>query len=210
MVREGDLNYQKHLSRLAISGTVGKLSDNPDRHAKNAVLVCIILLSRAAIEGGLSPEIAMTLTDHYFQSVENCQNMQELQEIARTMQDDFVQRVHRARHSHLSGPVLEVCDYINLHIENSPSLGEIAEQLKYSKYYLSHKFEKEMGLSIGSYMMQRRLEKAANLLRSSSLTVKQVGEQLHFCSPSYFSKQFKAVYGVTPSEWASGKTEQEG
>lgn len=201
LVREGNLNYQKHMSRMAVTGTIGKLSDDPDRQMKNAMLVCIVLFSRAAIEGGLSPEISLTLTDHYFQGVENCKNMQELQTLARTMQDDFVMRVHRIRNSSISRPIQEVCDYINLHLEENPSLEQIARSTKYSKCYLSRKFKEEMGVSVGAFVMNRRLERATDLLKSNSLTVKEICERLKFCSSSYLAKQFKAVYGVIPSEW---------
>ena len=201
MVREGNLDYQKHMSRLAVSGSIGKLSDNPERQMKNAVLVCIVLFSRAAIEGGVAPEIAMTLTDHYFQSVEACRSTQELQQITRTMQDDFVQRVHKVRTRSLSRPIQECCDYLDLHMDEDVSLRQMALHLGYSEYYLSHKFREETGKSFRDYVLQRRLAKAPDLLRNSALTVKDVAEMLHFCSQSYFAEQFKAVYGMSPSKW---------
>lgn len=61
MVREGDLNYKEHMSKISMTGRIGKLSNEDSvRQLKNTVLVCVILFSRAAIEGGLSPEIAYT------------------------------------------------------------------------------------------------------------------------------------------------------
>ena len=201
MVREGNLNYQKHMSRMAVTGTIGKLSEDPDRQMKNAVLVCVILFSRAAIEGGLSPEIAMTLTDYYFQGVENCKNMQELQTLARTMQDDFVMRVHRIRNSSLSKPIQDVCDYIDLHLDENPCLAQIAKSTKYSECYLSRKFKEETGISVGTHVMNRRLERVTDLLQNNSLTIREICERLKFCSSSYLSKQFKAAYGMTPTEW---------
>ena len=201
MVREGNLNIQKHMDRIAVTGTLGKLSKDPERQMKNAMLVCIVLFSRAAIEGGLSPEVALTLTDHYFQGVEDCKNMQELQTLSKTMQNDFVMRVHRIRNSAVSRPIQEVCDYIDLHLEENPSLNIISEHTKYSESYLSRKFREEMGVPVGAFIMRRRLERAADLLHDNKLTVKEIGERLKFCSSSNFSRHFKAVYGVVPSEW---------
>ena len=201
MVREGNLNIQKHMNRIAVTGTLGKLSKDPDRQMKNAMLVCIILFSRAAIEGGLSPEIALTLTDHYFQGVEDCKTMQDLQTLSKTMQNDFVMRVHRIRNSAVSKPIQEVCDYIDLHLEENPSLNVISKHTKYSESYLSRKFREEMGVPVGTFIMQRRLERATDLLRNNKLTVKEIGERLKFCSSSNFSKHFKDIYGVVPSEW---------
>ena len=202
MVREGNLDIQKHMNRLAVTGSIGKLAgSDPSRQMKNAVLVCIVLFSRAAIEGGLSPEIAMTLTDHYFQSVEACHSVTELTEIATTMQNDFVQRVHRCRTQRLSKPIAELCDYIHLHLEEELTLHGMAEQLKYSEYYLSRKFKQEIGTTVKDYIRSIRLEQAKLLLIDPSLEIRDISERLHFCSQSYFAESFRRQYGLSPSDW---------
>ena len=202
MVREGNLDIQTHMNRIAMSGSMGILANSDStRQMKNAVLVCIVLFSRAAIEGGLSPEVAMTLTDHYFQSVEASRSFSELTEIATTMQNDFVQRVHKVRSRRFSRPVLDCCDYINLHLEEKLSLRQMAERLKYSETYLSRKFRQETGLSFKEYIRRQRLDQAKSLLKESGLDIRDISDRLHFCSPSYFSEQFRAEFGMSPTKW---------
>lgn len=202
MVREGDLNIQSHMDRLALSGSMGTLADGDgSRQMKNAVLVCIVLFSRAAIEGGVSPEVAMTLTDHYFQSVEASRSITELKEVAFTMQNDFVERVHKVRSSRMSRPILECCDYINLHLEEKLSLRELAGHFKYAESYLSRKFREETGLSFKQYVRSQRLHRAKALLKDPTLEIRDISEQLNFCTPSYFAEQFRAEFGVSPTEW---------
>ncbi|MBO6092585.1 MAG: helix-turn-helix domain-containing protein [Oscillospiraceae bacterium] len=204
MVREGNLGFQSHMNRLAVSGSMGTLANNDNtRQMKNAVLVCIVLFSRAAIEGGVSPEVALTLTDHYFQSVEASRSLTELKEIALTMQNDFVQRVHKVRSSRLSKPVLDCCDYINMHLEEKLNLRELAERFRYSETYLSRKFRSETGLSFKEYVRHQRLEQAKTLLQDSSLDIHDISDRLHFCSPSYFAEQFRAEFGISPTQWRS-------
>jgi len=208
MVREGNLDYKRHMDRIALAGSMGQLSRSGDqiRQMKNAVLVCIILFSRAAIEGGLAPEISMTLTDHYFQSVEACKSLPELTEIAMTMQDDFVLRVHKCRNSSLSKPVQECCDYIDLHMEEPFTLGDMAEKLRYSEVYLCRKFKEETGKTFRDYVRSRKLERAKDMMANNSLPIKEISERLGFCSLSYFGKSFKEAYGMSPSEWRQKKT----
>ena len=202
MVREGNLGFQAHMNRLAMSGSMGVLAGNDSsRQMKNAVLVCIVLFSRATIEGGLSPEVAMTLTDHYFQSVEASRTLPELKEIATTMQNDFVQRVHKVRAGKLSRPVLDCCDYINMHLEEKLSLRDMAERFKYSEVYLSRKFREETGKSFKEYIRSQRLDRAKALLKDSSHDIRDISDALHFCSPSYFAEQFKAEFGISPTQW---------
>ena len=206
MVREGNLDYKKHLHRLAVTGTMGQLSQSGDqmRQMKNAVLVCIVLFSRAAIEGGLSPEISLTLTDFYFQSVEGCTGLQDLTEIATTMQEDFVRRVHKCRSSTLSRPIQECLDYIDLHMEESFTLGDMAEKLRYSEVYLCRKFKAETGKTFRDYVRSRKLTRARDMMADPSLPIKEISERLGFCSLSYFGKSFREEFGMSPSEWKMG------
>lgn len=206
MVREGDLNYQTHMNRMSVTGHLGKLSNgDPMRQMKNTVLVCVTLFSRAAIEGGLTPEVSYSLTDRYFQSVEACATISDLAEIAHTMQADFIQRVHRCRTSHLSQPVQACCEYISLHLEDKLTLEQLAQQVGYTEYYLSKKFKREVGLTPNEYIRKARLERAALFLRTTQQDVQEISERLQFCSQSYFADHFRKLFGVTPTEYRQQK-----
>lgn len=207
MVREGNLDYKRHMERIAVTGNLGRLSKTGDhiRQMKNAALVCTVLFSRAAIEGGLSPEIALTLTDHYFQNLEACNQFTEIAEIATTMQEDFVRRVHKCRNSRLSKPIQECCDFIDLHIEDTFTLGDMAKKLNYSEVYLCRKFKEETGKTFRDYIRSRKLEHAKDMMTDHSLSIKDICEKLGFYSLSYFGKIFREAYGLSPSEWRQQK-----
>lgn len=201
MVREGDLNFEKKKQKLSLGGNIGKLSNTNDgRQLKNAVLVCIVLFSRAAIEGGLAPEVSMTLTDHYFQSVEQCTSIQELKDISATMQSDFIQRVHKCRQNpNYSKSVRSCCDYIELHLEDPIVLSELAKQQGYMEYYLSRKFKKETGKTFKDYIKERRIERAKFLLTNTNLNIHEISERLQFGSQSYFTETFRKTVGIHPT-----------
>ena len=203
MVREGDLNFEKKKQKLSLGGNIGKLSNSNDgRQFKNAVLVCIVLFSRAAIEGGLSPEVSMTLTDHYFQSVESCTSIQELKDISSTMQSDFIRRVHKCRQNpSYSKAVRNCCDYIELHLEDPLSLSELAQQQGYTEYYLSRKFRQETGQTFKDYIREKRLERARFLLENTFLTIHEISERLQFGSQSYFTETFRKNAGIHPTAY---------
>jgi AraC-like DNA-binding protein len=209
MVREGDLNYKEHMNRIAMTGRIGTIANNdPLRQAKNAVITCITLFSRAAIEGGLPTETSLRLSDHYFQALEACKNIHEVSEIALTMQDDYVNRVHRIRTGSLSKQVAVCCEYINTHLEEELPLRLLAKRVSYSESYLSHKFKDEMGMKIREYIRIRRLERAKALLLSSQISVQDIATRFHFCSQSYFAEAFKTEYGITPSQYRANKPEK--
>ncbi len=202
MVREGNLNYSNQLSRLALTGNMGTLSRNHERHLKNLTLAGITLFSRAAIEGGVSPEISLTLSDQYFQSVENCSSMTELMDINDTMMRDYVERVHRCRQDpSISAPVRSAMDYIALHLEEELTLKQLAELTGYSEYYFSKRFKQEAGVTPKEYIRGKRLERAKFLLRTTQTSVQDISEALRFGSQSYFADAFRRGEGISPTAY---------
>ena len=206
MVSEGDLRIIDQIRKISSMSDVGKLANEdsePLRQLKNTILVAIVLFSRAAIAGGLYPETALTLTDRYFQATEASQTFHELQDIAITMQTDFVNRVHKIRHSEngYSKAVQTITDYIQLHLEEEILLSDIAKEMGYSDYYLSKKFKKETGKTIKEYIRDARLQRAAFLLKTGRHSIQDISQQLHFSSFSYFIECFKQKYGMTPGEY---------
>lgn len=205
IVREGDWQSLKgHMEKMSTLGSLGQLSVSGDtmRQMQNAVEVCITLFSRAAIEGGLAPEVSYTLTDHYFQRAEACQSIAELTDVSLTMQEDFVQRVHRCRTGEgISMPVRACMDYIDLHLEDDLSLQALARLSGYSDYYVSKRFKKEVGMTPKEYIRKKRLERAKFLLRSTQAGIQEIGERLRFCSHSYFADAFRKEVGMSPTQW---------
>lgn len=200
MVREGDLNYRSHMNKLAVTGTVGKLSnDEPLRQVKNSVLVAIILFSRAAIDGGLNPEISYTLTDFYFQSVEACDNIADLADLMHTMEADFIQRVHVCRTRTDYSPAVRSClEHLDFHLEDDINFSELASSLGYDEQYFSKKFKKETGQSPRAYLLGKRFERARFFLEKTDKSIGEISSRLKFCSQSHFTEQFRKRFGLTP------------
>ena len=203
MVREGDLELVRHIDRMAVTGTMGQLAQAGDalRQMKNAVLVSVTLFSRAAIEGGLSPETAYKLCDRYFQNVEAAKSLSELTGVATTMHRDFVERVHAVRTQKLSREIEAACSYIERHLEEELSIASLASYAGYMEYYFSKKFKRELGLTPAEYIRKKRLAKAALLLRSTDLDAQQIASRLQFCSQSYFTDCFRKEFGVSPTKY---------
>ena len=56
-------------------------------------------------------------------------------------------------------------------------------------------------MTLGQYILKLRLEKAASLLSTTNKTVTEVVFSVGIESPSYFTKAFKAQFGVSPSDF---------
>lgn len=203
MIREGNLNYKAVFDLAStVSQGVQITTGDPMQQIRTTYTVFISLSVRAAIDGGLSPDTAYTLGDHYIQSIIDCKTVSEAMTIGHTMYEDFIQRVHKYKCSqHVSQTIQSCCDYIQMHIEDELSLKDIAKHFGYTDYYFSKKFKKEMGVSFNEYLKKERIRHAQTLLRTTSLSLQEIRERLHFCSRTYFTDAFKSVVGVSPSDY---------
>lgn len=78
---------------------------------------------------------------------------------------------------------------------------KLSETLGLSRGHLHRKIKELTGTAPVEFLRTYRLNKATQLLRQNAYTVSEVAYRTGFSSPAYFSKCFKVVYGVTPTEY---------
>lgn len=91
--------------------------------------------------------------------------------------------------------------YIDLHFKEPLSLDQLAEESHMNKFYLSHAFKRQYGISPINYMINRRLEESKYLLAETDLSMSQISQMLGFSSLSYFSQLFRKTQELTPREY---------
>lgn len=97
--------------------------------------------------------------------------------------------------------VLEIKQYIEEHLEESVRISEICAHLGYSKTYLSHIFHEMSGDTMANYITLRKIDRAKTLVREQKMNFSEISELLGFSNPQYFSRVFKRVTGMSPSEF---------
>lgn len=80
-------------------------------------------------------------------------------------------------------------------------IGFIARKMDISKNHLSLKFKKHTGKTINSYITQKRIERAKQLLMEGELYIYEIASQVGYKDVAYFSKLFKRVVGCLPAEF---------
>ena len=202
-VKEGNLNFQSQLERAGLlSNGIRVSAETPLMQARMSEVVFTSLCTRAAIEGGMSPDTAYTLGDSYIQSLISCKSLTDMRNIGHSMYEDFIYRVH-ALHTDktLSAEILSCRDYIDMHPTEDLSLEKLADRIGYSAYYLSRKFKKETGCSINDYIRKVRIERAKSMLSFSDEPIGQIAEDLHFSSASHFADAFRKAEGILPQAY---------
>ena len=95
--------------------------------------------------------------------------------------------------------------YIDLHFKEALTLEQLAEEGHMNKYYLSHAFKREYGISPINYMISKRIEESKYLLAETDLAMSQIAQLLGFSSLSYFSQVFHRTQGITPKEYRNNQ-----
>ena len=75
---------------------------------------------------------------------------------------------------------------------------EIAKEINVSKSVLYKRFENHFHCTVGEYINKKRVERAAQLLTTTSLSMEDISQKCGFSSGSYFRKIFKQTMGITP------------
>ena len=94
-----------------------------------------------------------------------------------------------------------VVDYIERNIKKGISLEDVANHVNISTYYLSKIFKKEMGVNFITYITDRKMELAKEMLTTTDVPVLNIALDLAYNEANYFSKAFKKKTGYTPSEY---------
>jgi AraC family transcriptional regulator len=94
-----------------------------------------------------------------------------------------------------------VLEHIAAHIESGSSLSDLAETAGVSPHYFAELFKQSTGLSPHQYVLRSRVGLARELLRDSRVTVFEAAIRTGFSDQSHFSKIFRRMVGVLPSEY---------
>ena len=91
--------------------------------------------------------------------------------------------------------------YIDQHYKENINLDMLAERVNINKYYMSHAFKREYGVSPINYLIFCRIREGKRLLSETDLSLSQIATVLGFSSSSYFSQSFRNSEGMSPSEY---------
>lgn len=99
-------------------------------------------------------------------------------------------------------------EYVRENYGEKLTLATIASKIGISQGYLSSVFKKQTGGNLNDYINQMKIEKAKELLEKHEYMMYEISDMLGFENPYYFSKVFKKLTGITPSEYEMHRAAQ--
>lgn len=203
-IENGDLIQLEKSLQEDYDGTIGTLAKDPLRNLKNLGIVLVTLASRAAIRGGLSPEISFSLSDSYIQQIEECKDLALVAPLAHKAEFQYAEMLHEIKEKQKGilkkqkNPRINKCkDFIFSHLHDRITLEDLAAEADCNPNYLSQLFKECEGISISGYILQEKINRAKNLLIYSDYSYIEIATYLGFSSQSHLGTQFKKHTGYT-------------
>lgn len=171
---------------------------------QNAYEICYKLVYIVAVLGPNGETILKETFDKDYTRFENIQALATINEVVL-----WIERLQRGINEFISKKYLDVADikvkkakqYITQNVYAKITLPEVAEQMEISAGYLSTIFKKVEGKSFSDYIAEVKMGEAKKLLKEQNYKVYEVSSKLGYDDPYYFSKLFKKVTQMTPTEF---------
>jgi len=102
----------------------------------------------------------------------------------------------------LSGYRLQrVCEYIEANLDEDVGLAQLAAVAGLSQFHFARAFRKTTGVTPQQYLMQRRIERAKELLSNDELPIVEISLRTGFKNQSHFTTLFRKFTNLTPKTW---------
>lgn len=202
-IRKGDwMEAEKWNHLVDTTGKSGTLSKNAFRQSQIMFIAFITMVTRAALDGGVSEDLAYAMSDSYIQASENGKTIEYIEKIKIRALRDFVNAVnHRKSSPPYSRAIRKAITYMQSHMQEKVTLELLAKQVGLSKSRFSHLFKEETGVSPMEYLRKEKIEAAKGMLLDSEYKIYEISEILGFANESHFIKTFKEEVGTTPAEY---------
>jgi AraC family transcriptional regulator len=100
--------------------------------------------------------------------------------------------------------LLDVRDRLHDDTASTPSLAELARIAHVHPGHLTRAFRQAFGCSVGTYLRDLRLQRAAARIRSGDATLATIASDAGFADQSHFTRMFRRRYGCTPAVYRAG------
>lgn len=160
-----------------------------------------VVYMREILKKGTYTKSFHILYNKFYKKISKSSVLKELQSIEIELASTYLDLLIYDAEVTDSFIVNKMLQYLHVNIENYFSVEALCQSLHISKAYASAAFKKRMGITIMQYARKIKIDRAETLLLNSTDSILEISNLLGFYDQSHFSRTFKALTGVTPSEF---------
>lgn len=165
---------------------------------KTKVLKIALIVSRILPSSEYS-DLLSSVAEEYISSIFNTKSVNELKIVFLSFINDIT--YFNDKETNENEIIKNVIYYIKENFSKDINLQDVAEVSNISYHYLSKMFKNATGKGFNEFLNEVRVKRALQLLLNPELSIKEVSMSVGIPDPNYFSKVFKKISGVSPSEY---------
>jgi len=137
----------------------------------------------------------------YITDMMEIQDISTLKSWCRAQIEHITRSISSGKKKKVSSLILKAREYIDKNFSNEITLEDVAKEVNISPHYFSRLYKEETGENFIEYLTSVRINKAKELIETGGYSIKEICYMTGYGDPNYFSRIFKKVMGVTPSEY---------
>lgn len=175
---------------------------------KARVRELLVLMNRAAIDGGADVDEIMDLCYRYELEVESLDGIEAVNRLIGAVLHKFISFVFDLNDIKHQNVVFQTTAYIKAHLTEKLSLDEVAEHVYLSKSYFCRIIKDELGCTFTEYVNRLRVERSKLLLTGTGMPIAEIACAVGFDDQSYFNRIFKKQTGIAPGSYRKKGTKK--
>lgn len=204
-IRRGDRTDARRLLNALLLRLYNMGSDQLDR-IKDLMAELIYLMRHTARDCGATEEKSPVLMEPVADVLSQVEDEEDLSPWLHRQLEKTMDAISAATVAPAALRARKVVAYIQENCFRPLARAEVAEKAGLSEAEFSRMIKKETGKSFTTHLTQARVTIAMDLLRTSGLTVQEVGYRCGFENPPHFSRTFKKTVGCSPQEFRKEKS----
>lgn len=172
---------------------------------KTRVMELVVLLSRAALEGGADNEVIFGLNYRYLREIGDLKSFDEIAYLLSKVMARFTDCVFNLAGVKNIDIIYRAVSYMREHYMKEISLEKVAKVVNLSPSYFSKVFKEEMKCNFSTYLNMLRVEGSKKFLLDKKLSLVEVAGLVGFQDQSYFTKVFKKIMNTSPGEFRKSR-----
>ncbi|WP_258203202.1 response regulator transcription factor [Paenibacillus endoradicis] len=141
---------------------------------------------------------------NYFRSINEAKHVSDALKELHAFIDEMNVTLAMSKQTSVNPNMSMILSYIRQHYMDPINLTDIANHFHFNPSYLSSFFSSHNDEGFSEYLNRVRVNKAAELLQKGELSISDISEKVGYSDHSYFTKVFKKINGVSPSQYRKG------
>lgn len=184
----------------------GEILDNISlEDKKNSLIIWNAIYTREVSSCGILKKYLHPIYNDFYRKIPKEKSLKNLQKLEIEMMNTYIDLLIYDVEIKDTFVVNRILKYLHLHIESPISIKLLSKELNLSEGYIQNSFKNHMGITIMKYVKNLKIERAKMLLKTSQMSILEIGETLCFHDQSHFTKTFKEIVGVSPLKYRNLK-----